>query len=300
MTFSTPTTKTEMYQVLNQIFNYFRVVLPSYEQPELAELSLPRLEISPLTDEELEEKATTLLAREYKEEYEKSLEKLTLELSQLNVLASKQEEIAQNSIAKINQIYLESQEKVRNQAEKNGVIHTSAYLDKITFLENERNTKIAKVNKDKEDELATIAAKIVAVNERIAILSEGDGVVDCTAVNAKKIELKEKDDEIQREVFKYNNSLLEKEQKYKNDIVRQNATLKIRYFELRSKELTKDQLIEMGYYDEVTKCVCSYYDTFSATSAFNQIKQETRLAIYLEDVYQNIVYMYGVRSGAIS
>ena len=300
MTFDRPTSKDEMYEILNQIFNYYRVVLPSYEQPQLSELTLARLDVAPLTDEQLEEKARALLACEFKENYEKNLQKLTVELSELNVLTAKQEEIAQNSISKLNEIYSASLEKVRAQAEKNGVIHTSAYLDKITYLENVKNAQIAKVNSEKENELALISAKIVALNAEIAQLKQKEGVIDEQAVLAKKIELKEKDDELQREVFKYNNGLDEKEKKYKNDIIRQNASLKMRYFELRTQELTRDQLIEMGYYDDVTECVCSYYDTLSATSAFNQIRLDTRLAIYLEDVYQNIVYMYGIRSGAIS
>ena len=300
MTVDRPTSKDEMYEILNQIFNYYRVVLPSYEQPQLSELTLARLDVAPLTDEQLEEKARALLACEFKENYEKNLQKLTVELSELNVLTAKQEEIAQNSISKLNEIYSASLEKVRAQAEKNGVIHTSAYLDKITYLENVKNAQIAKVNSEKENELALISAKIVALNAEIAQLKQKEGVIDEQAVLAKKIELKEKDDELQREVFKYNNGLDEKEKKYKNDIIRQNASLKMRYFELRTQELTRDQLIEMGYYDDVTECVCSYYDTLSATSAFNQIRLDTRLAIYLEDVYQNIVYMYGIRSGAIS
>ena len=48
----------------------------------------------------------------------------------------------------------------------------------------------------------------------------------------------------------------------------------------------------MGYYQDVIDCVCAYYDTLSAVAAYQGIAHDTRAAIYLEDYYANVVYMY--------
>ena len=98
-------------------------------------------------------------------------------------------------------------------------------------------------------------------------------------------------------MFKYNNSLDEKEQRSKNAIAQSNATLQLKYLEINSNNLSKDQLIEMGYYKDVIDCVCAYYDRLSALDAWRAISNEPKVAVYLEEYYTQIVSMYQLRAG---
>ena len=99
------------------------------------------------------------------------------------------------------------------------------------------------------------------------------------------------------EVFKYNNGLDEKEQRYLNTIKQTKASLKLRYMDISTGEFTKDQLVEMGYYADVVKCVCGYFDRLDPYTAFQDIASEKKLAIYLDDYYQNVIYTYNLLSG---
>jgi hypothetical protein len=299
MEFQNPTTKAELYQELNKIFHYYRVVFAEYEQTPLEQLELERLQFTPSTNAQLTEKATALLAEKAEKEYNEKLQKLVADLEVQAELLTKQPTITQNAISSVEQIYAESEEKIRLQAEKNGLIHTSAYLDKITFLENEKNSRIAQINQEHEKNIARYNAEIRAINSQLVEVESTANVVNPKALQAKIIELKDEESEIEREVFKYNNGIDEKEQKSKNAVIRENATLRMRYLEIRAHELTHDQLVELGYYDDVLACTCAYYDTLAPATAFAQIKNDSKLMIYLDDVYQNVVYMYGIRSGEI-
>lgn len=299
MEFINPTTKVELYQELNKIFHYYRVVFAEYEQTPLEPLNLERLAYTPLTEQELREKATTLLAVQSEKEYNEKVQKLLSEMAVQVDLLDKQAQIAQKAIQTVEETYAKSEEKLRTQAEKNGIIHSSAYLDKMAYLESQKNAQITKINNQKELNESKINAEIISINSQLVSIEQTEGVVNEKAVQAKVVELKDEEKQIEREVFKYNNGLDEKEQKYQNDIIRQNATLRMRYLEIRAHQLTHDQLVELGYYDDIIACTCAYYDTLEPLLAFNQLKNEAKLMIYLDEFYQNIVYMYGVRAGVI-
>ena len=101
----------------------------------------------------------------------------------------------------------------------------------------------------------------------------------------------------EREVFKYNNGILEKETRYRNTIKQAEATLKLQFLEISMGEYTKDQLVDMGYYQDVIDCVTSYYDKFSAAEAFQKITDEKKLAVYLDDMYAEVIYAYRSKAG---
>ena len=66
---------------------------------------------------------------------------------------------------------------------------------------------------------------------------------------------------------------------------------------IASNFFTKDQLVEMGYYTDAIACVRAYYDTLSAVAAYQQIAHDTKVAIYLDDYYTNVVYKYKTLAG---
>ena len=71
----------------------------------------------------------------------------------------------------------------------------------------------------------------------------------------------------------------------------------IRYLDVSAGEFTKDQLVDMGYYEDVIRCVCGYYDTLQPSVAYRDILDEGKLAIYLDDYYESIIYLYKSAAG---
>ena len=113
MEFINPTTKVELYQELNKIFHYYRVVFAEYEQTPLEPLNLERLAYTPLTEQELREKATTLLAVQSEKEYNEKVQKLLSEMAVQVDLLDKQAQIAQKAIQTVEETYAKSEEKLR-------------------------------------------------------------------------------------------------------------------------------------------------------------------------------------------
>ena len=299
MQFNTPTTKDEMYVILNDLFYYYRVKREGYEEVSLKELELARLEFTPSTEEELVIKATALLSGEREREISEYKREINEEITKTQAQITALENSAEEQIVKTEELYLSSEEKIKLTAEKNGLINTSAYLDKIAVLENEKNLRITEITADKNIKAAELTATLNALTERLNTAETFNATAFEKSVAAKVVELKDEEAATAREVFKYNNGLDEKEQRYANTILQANANLNLKFMEISMGEFTKDQLVDMGYYTDVVNCVCGYYDTLDSVTAYQDIANEEKLTIYLDDYYQNVVYMYGVKSGLV-
>ncbi len=297
MEFNLPTTKEEMYSILNDLFYYYRVRREGYEEINLEELDLPRLVMQTLTEQDFINKATDMLKSKHRREiltYEKNINSQILELSQKAIL------IEQNSvdeIEKIKELYGESVKKVENQVVKAGLYNSSIIVDKTVALEDSLNDKISKISQEKNEQLASLDAKITALTRELSNSVSYFADVHQMEIDEKVIALKDDYEKCKAETFKYNNSLEEKEQRYSNTIKETKASLRLRFLDISSGEFTKDQLIEMGYYTDVIRCIRGYYDTLPAGDAYRDIYAEGKLAIYLEDYYQNVMYIYKLHAG---
>ena len=58
----------------------------------------------------------------------------------------------------------------------------------------------------------------------------------------------------------------------------------------------KEQLVEMGYYADVVKCVMAYYNTLSPLDAYRDLSSEQQVIIYLDDYYSSVLYNYQMRA----
>lgn len=300
MQFNLPTTKEEMYQTLNELYNFYRIKREGFEEVSLKELQLERLVFEKQTAEQMIEKANILVAEKQEREI---LEKQNQLSAKVNSISQKISEIQSSASARISALqdsYLKSQEKLGQSAIKNGLINSSAYLDKYSYLENEKNLQIAKINQDKDQEIASLNQEKLLYQQELDGLQEYFNAIHQKQVQAKVVELNDEQDKIQREVFKYNNGLDEKEQRYKNEILKANASLNLKFMEISSGEFSKEQLVDMGYYDDVLRCVCGYLDTMSDLDAYRTVSNESKLTIYLDDYYHNLVYMYCVRAGVVN
>ena len=297
MQFNLPTTKAKMYEILNDLFNYYRIQRPSYELEEQKGLNLEKMQYISKTEQQLRNMAEIILASQDEREVLALKKEISAEKSKLEQKLIVVQNNYLSAVENASALYSASIEKVKSQATVNELINSSVYLDKLSLLEGQKNQKLIELASARDNEIATINSSIAMLNTKLSECEDYYSSVHEKQVLAKIEELREKESEKKDEVFKYNNSIEEKIQRYENTIIRSNASLQLKFLEIKVQEFTKDQLVEMGYYDDVIRCVCGYYDTLSALSAFQDMKAEIKLAIYLEDYYSNIIYMYGVRAG---
>lgn len=295
MQFTIPTTKTEMMNTLQEIFYYYRIRRENYEELTLTDLSLDRLEFTPLTDEELEEKAEILVSAEQSEKLMKYQEDLNEQIVKKTKEITAKQTALSSEITAITSRYQTSEATVEDRARKNGLSASNIILDKLAELEAKKNAEISGVTTKYNAEIATLSAEKTALQTRLTNASTYFDGLFASEVAVKKQELSDAQEKTAMEVFKYNNSLDEKEKNSANNNIKANASLQMKYMELKGEFYTKDQLVEMGYYNDVIDCVCGYYDTLSALTAYNDFRQTPKLAIYLDDYYDDILYLYGSR-----
>lgn len=297
MNFATPTNKTEMYNILKEIFSYYRIKRDPLEEVMLVELDLERLNYSVPSTSELTAKAEKLVEAENQKEIIERKEKIQDKISEINAEITLLNNNFDKEVAEIETVYNQSYTKFQQTAIKNGLINTSAYLDKLAKIDAEKTSKITLLTTEKNEKITSLQAKLSVLEEKLNGATSFFSTLHAARKNAKMVELKDASDAIKRDVDKYNSGLDEKEQRYKNTLAQANANLKLKYMEISLGEYSKDELVDMGYYDEAVKCVTSYYDPYDPLVAYNDIIRETKLAVYLDDYYQNIVYMYGSRAG---
>ncbi len=298
MQFNTPTTKEQMYNILNDIFYYYRVKRPSYDGITLKELSLERLRYTPPTDEELLDIAKTMVAPDKQREIDERKEQLKSSIISIESKISQLQSATQTQIAQVESLYQASVEAVEKQAFKNGLISSGIMVDKITVLEEGKNEKITKINLEKDRQISELNAQLLTLRTSLDNVEEYFAVAHEKDEEKKLCELIAERQEKIDEVFKYNNSLDEKEQRSKNAINQINASLELKFYEINLGEFSKDQLVTMGYYDDVIKCVCGYYNSLEPMEAYQDFNVDKKLPVYLDDYYHNILYMYKVKADA--
>lgn len=297
MAFPTPTTESEMLSILKDIFFYYRVRREAFEETKLEPLVLTRMEFTALTDQELKRKAEELVAYEQ----QIKISELRISLSQqIDEYSEKSENLTKTynqSVTTVTENYNESAQKIYDDALKNGLGQSTILTEQLARLESEKNKLLSQTQSEYEKELSYCNARIQSLTDRQNNLQTEFSEAFEKQVNAKYLELKDEQTEKQNEVFKYNNSLDEKEQRSKNSVAQANATLQLKYMEISAENFSKDQLIEMGYYADVIDCVCGYYNTLDSLSAWRGIANNSKIVVYLEEYYTELVYMYQSRAG---
>lgn len=297
MSFNIPTTKQEMYEILQEIYKYYRIDREIYSPIDLKELDLKELTYKELTEEELKERAKEILKSEQQEKVLKRKESLK---EQIDTLTKKKSQLKSDLVAELEKIdseYTASEEKVKIEATKKGFAHSNIVLDKLAELEKAKNNSKQKTQREYDESISQIESEIATLKELLENADSYYSDIFDSEITAKVIGLKETQQEKIEEIFKYNNGIQEKLQKYANSIKEKNMSFKLKYMDISTSTFTKEQLVEMGYYDDIIKCVCGYYDMLSPKEAYADIITESKIAFYLEDFYQNIIYMYKSRAG---
>lgn len=296
MIFDTPTTKDEMIDILNDIYHFYRLQRMEYSGVTLTPLDLERMTFTPLTDEELVQKAEDMLAASQEKTLMDYVDGLEEKISELLLKKSEKQQECLLLIDENQKSYETAKETLNKEALKNGVLSSGVYAEKIMLLEKEKNQKTADINAELVSYSALIDGKISEYRTLLQNAEQKFQSVFAKQTEAKFYELKDEQEKTQREVFQYNNGLDEKEQRYLNTINQTVASFSLRHLEIRMQGPTQEELVEMGYYADVIDCVSAYYNTLSAQAAYTDIKNTPKLAIYLDDYYSQVVYFYKTKA----
>lgn len=295
MNFTLPETQEQMYSSLQTIFNFYRVQRAQPFSITLPAISLPRIPVTQMTDSQLNDVAEILINAEHEEflakKRESVQEKIREYTEMLNAFPTQKEVDEQ----KIIDSYNLSRQKIVNTSIKNGLANTSVELSKLAELEENKNKKIIELTEKYTEKETLYNAKIASLTTTLNDLQNRYE----NYYNMKKIqkiqELKDKEEQNIIELKKYNCSLEEKEKRYVNYVTLTKANLKLRQTEINSTPLTKEDLINLGYYEDVMKCVCYYYDKFSPVNAYQLIARDVKVIQYLDDFYAQVLRLYEAR-----
>ncbi len=296
MDFNTPTTKAEMFDVLSDIFVYYRINKVFYQGVVLENLELPRIELQMPSDSALLDRARFNVYSAHvkaKLDYTDKIKDKIIELESKLSSIEDAEKLTKTELEEKYRLAIKSlnEQSLNEQIEDSGLRYTKIYQ-----LEKERAEQIALASARYEKEKKEVSAKIVNLNEELSNAEEIYAEINENEVQAEFMKLKEQEEDRFNEIFKYNNGLEEKELRYRNTIKQAQANLELKFLSIRSMNLSKDELIELGYYNDVIDCVCGYYNTLTAKAAYTDILNESRLMIYLDDYYQDIVFLYQTRA----
>lgn len=297
MEITIPTTKEEMFSTLKSLFAYYRYNREEYVEQELVPLNIEEMTFNELSTEELKSKARELLKPKHEEklmearvEIQKKIDEISYKV-QIALVAS---EKAKENYA--SEYWKDYEEQIDNMMDKHkhmlnqyNLIYTGmaefTLEEHLQTIEQKHQAILAVLQKQLEDyqqELENVAIKYSSLFEK--------------EINAKYLELLDEQEKTKREVYKYNNAIEEKKQRYANTLKQANANLKLKLISIRSEPLPKETLIDLGYYDKAMDVVFGYYNRLSAVDAFLDISNEPTLALYLEDYFQDIVYLYRMKA----
>ncbi len=296
MNFTIPSTKAQMYTTLKSIYNFYRLNSTAYTGEQRSDLVLGRLSFTPLSNTSLMSKAENIVLPKIERERQKAKLEIEKQIATLreNIVELNKKYLEVNK--KLNEDFIAIKEKLKEEASKKGLSYSSLTTEKMFQAEKDKNEKELEIQLEQNEKTTEINSKITALNNKISGIDDFYDDLLVMDKNAKFLELQDEQDKTKREIDEFNFLQAEKETKYHNSNLSSDANLELKFLEIQSKGLSKEALVDAGYYADVVSCITGYYNTLSAVNAFNDIKGETGLIMYLEDFYQDLVYNYKIRA----
>ena len=146
MEFNIPTTKAQMYVVLNDLFYYYRIRREGFQGIDLMPLDLEKMSTSLPTDAELTTNANTLLSASHEREIKNYQQGINLEITEIKTKIELVNQNATKQIEQVDELYEQSLKKIQGQIASSGLINSSIIIDKTAQLEQEKNAKITEIN----------------------------------------------------------------------------------------------------------------------------------------------------------
>lgn len=297
MEFTLPSTKTEMYNTLKEIFHYYRIRRENLQDVTIENINLTRMQSTVEDENVLYQMAEKLVAPSQEKEKKEYLADLNEQLIKIDAKLQVLDDDYNQNVIMINELYNENIKNIEKQAQKNGMSNTSIVIERRFRIEEEKSDKLIELKNKLNSAKIELNASKTAIQTRIEqVESYFQDRFEKEKI-AKQVELIQEQKKTEREIFKYNNGLDEKEQRFQKTIEQYNFTAKLRYLEIQSKELSRDELVEAGYFTDVVDCVCGYFDRLDPFTAYQEIVEERKLIIYLEEFYDGVVYTYKLLAG---
>ena len=297
MEFAIPTTKEEMFRTLREIYQHYHFRQLKYDGITLEELVVSRLDFIDLTDSQLEEKARLLLLPEQDREKTSALEKVNEKILAIKEKIAQSYSTEETLVLGINQTYETAIAGAKKEIFNSKIIDGVSAQDRIKKIQEKRASDIVKVKTTQENLRAELNAELTSLETRLDQLNSYYEDLHEKDVQKKKRELLDEQEKLKREVKKYNNALDEKELRYRNTLKSNIAGLELRYLEIHEQGFAHDELVEMGYYNDVIDCVTGYYNAIpDEEQAYVDLKNEQKLLIYLDDYYSMLVQTFKIRS----
>ena len=300
MAYATPTTKTEMYDILNEIYIDYRVRKEPFEALELENIVLNKLTYSPKSYETKKTEAEVYVQPWYDDTYESmqkeiSRNKLALTSQKENVLENKTKQIAQIKLH-----YEDLQTQLEEKALHYGYNSSELLINEINELKSQLAQELARIEEE-------YAYKINKIDEEIAELKVEENQLNTrlsnlfnNRVSARMLEIQEAEKQLEMSIIKYNNDIEEKMQKSRNSNLNANANLRIKHIEIQAKGYTKEELIQRGYYTHMIDCVTAFYTSSYFSSPYNayvDLLNEVQLIVYIDEFYSDVLELFRVRAG---
>ena len=297
MEFTIPTTKEEMFVTLREIYQHYHFRQLKYDGITLEELVVSRLEYADLTDAQMEEKARLLLLPDQDREKTTAIEKVKEQILSIKEKIAESYSTEESLILGINQTYETAVLGAKKEIFETKILDGSSAQERIKKIQEKRASDIVKVKDTQENLRGELNAELTSLETRLNELNSYYLDLHEKDVQKKKRELLDEQEKLKREVKKYNNSLDEKELRYRNTLKSNIAGLELRYLEIHEQGFAHDELVEMGYYNDVIDCVTGYYNAIpDEEQAYVDLKNEQKLLIYLDDYYSMLVQTFKIRA----
>ena len=297
MEFTIPTTTEEMYETLNLIYKHYRTNVPIFREEELEIMVIPTLDNTFPTEEELLKESQKILAPAQTERRDKLKREIENRISEISNLLIHLEEEKTEKLEDLEQEYASKIIKTEKELTGRGLGTSLVGVDEINKIACEKTAMLGNLKM----QYGIKKAELLSEKERLIESLEGvDSVYASLCENelvAKVTELKKEYEKRQIETQKYNDSVYEKNLKYRNVILQTRASLELKFMEVR-KEYTTSELIEMGYYNDALDCVMGYLQTLSDSVAYRTICDEYKLVQYLDQYYEPIVALFRQKSAS--
>ena len=156
MVFNTPTTKEEMYATLQELFHYYRIRREIPEEIDLKPLELKRIEFTPLTDVQLQDKAHSLVLPEVERDLFSVTEKLKQSISNLTKEKASLQQAKEDALVQVENSYSTQEQKVIEQAQKRGIDNSNIVINEISKIQDLKNQELAKTTTSYDQKISAI------------------------------------------------------------------------------------------------------------------------------------------------
>lgn len=296
MNYPKPTTSTELYAQLNEIYTMYRIRRELPEEPEFGSLNITKINYVPPTDQELTAKATLLLKGKHSRETFEKKAKLQSEIDALALKIFNLNEEKESQTEKIEQSFAEDEKRYKKNCAMNGTALSETISVKLSELIAERDKKISSIEAKYSERIAELNALKEAKGTEKAGVDDEYATLHSAEIVSKTEELKKEREEKTAEVEKYNKSVDEKIKKYENYVEEKKSDLKIKYLTIRTIPYSKEELVNIGYYKLCIDRIKDYYSDKTFKEAYSDIKSQSSLCLYLDDFYTSVVYYYRVNA----